>query len=86
MTGHFHVTPWGWFWLLWALAGLGVELYWLSVNAANTLSRELWGVEQIDFKHPLDFAEWTPLHVLIAVTLWGLFAWLSVHLPFGWLR
>lgn len=81
-----HITTWGWFWLAWALTGLGVEVYWLAANTANTLSRQLWGLEQIDFAHPLDFAEWTPLHYLIAVGLWLFFLWLSLHFPFGYLR
>lgn len=81
-----HVTAWGWFWLCWMLAGAGVEIYWLAVNTANTLSRQIWGLERIDFAHPLDFAEWTPAHILIAFALWMFFAWLSVHFPFGWLK
>lgn len=86
MTGHTGITAWGWFWLGWVLIGLAVELYWLAVNSANTLSREVWGVERMDFAHPLDFAEWTPLHWLIGVSLILFFAWLIVHLPFGQLR
>jgi hypothetical protein len=81
-----HVTGWGWFWAAWLLTAFGVELYWLAVNAANTLSRQIWGVERLDLAHPLDFAQWTPLHWIIAITLWGGFAWLSVHLTFGWIR
>jgi hypothetical protein len=81
-----HVTGWGWFWLAWVFSALGVELYWLAVNAANTLSRQIWGIEKLNFAHPLDFSQWTWLHWLIAITLWGGFAWLSVHFPFGWLR
>jgi hypothetical protein len=81
-----HVTAWGYFWLAWVLVALGVEGYWLFVNTANTLSRQIWGVERLDFAHPLDFAVWTPAHYIIAITLWGLFAWLSVHLVFGWIR
>jgi len=56
------------------------------VNARNTISGEVWGLEHLDLAHPLDFAAWTPLHWAIAVVVWSLFAWLSVHLPFGWLR
>lgn len=81
-----HVTAWGYFWLAWVLVALAVEGYWLAVNTANTLSRQIWGLEQLDLSHPLDFAEWTPLHYLIAFVLWGLFAWLSVHLVFAWIR
>lgn len=86
MTGHFNITAWGYFWLLWILTGIAVEIYWVVANTANTLSEEIWGIEQIDLAHPLDFAEWTPLHILITVSLWLFFAWLSVHFPFGYLR
>jgi hypothetical protein len=81
-----HVTAWGWFWLVWLFSALGVETYWLIANTANTLSRQIWAVEGIDLVHPLEFAEWSPLHWAIAFILWGLFAWLSVHFPFGYLR
>lgn len=81
-----HVTSWGWFWLSWVLVGAGVELYWLAVNTANTLSRQIWGAERLDFAHPLDFAGWTPLHWALAVAMWLFFGWLSLHFPFGWLR
>lgn len=77
---------WGWFWLSWLAVGGIVELYWIVVNAANTLSRETWGIEGLNFKHPLDFAAWSPMHWTIAIMLWLFFAWLSLHLPFGYLR
>lgn len=85
-TGLAHITPWGWFWLIWANIGSAVELYWVFTNTANTLSRQIWGLEGIDFAHPLEFSEWTWVHWTIAVCLWAFFAWLSVHFPFGWLR
>lgn len=81
-----HVTAWGYFWLLWLLSAVGVEAYWLAVNAANTLSEEVWGIERLDLAHPLDLSQWTPLHVALTIAIWALFAWLSVHLPFGYLR
>lgn len=81
-----HVTAWSKFWLVWAMTGGAVEIYWLAVNTANTLSRQIWGAEQLDFAHPLDFAEWTPLHIALTLVLWGFFAWLSVHFPFGYIR
>lgn len=85
-SGLQHVTAWGWFWLTWMLTGAIVELYWVFANTANTLSRQIWGVERIDLAHPLEFSHWTWLHWLIAACLWAFFAWLSVHFPFGWLR
>lgn len=81
-----HVTAWGWVWLAWLCAGGAVEGYWLAVNTANTLSRQVWGVENLDLAHPLDLSEWTWLHITLTLVLWGFFAWLSVHFPFGYLR
>jgi hypothetical protein len=81
-----HVTAWGWFWLSWVFVGAGVELYWLAVNAANTLSRQIWGVEHLDFAHPLEFSSWSPLHWGLTFALWLFFGWLSLHFPFGYLR
>jgi hypothetical protein len=81
-----HVTAWGWFWLTWMMTALAVELYWLAVNTANTLSRQVWAVEGLDLAHPLEFSEWMPVHWVIAIALWAFFAWLSVHFPFGYLR
>lgn len=81
-----HVTAWGYFWLAWSLVGTGVELYWVAASAANTLSRQIWGLEGIDLAHPLDLAEWSPLHWILAICLWLFFGWLSVHFPFGYLR
>ncbi len=83
---HARVTGWGWFWLAWIMTGAAVEIYWVSVASANTLSDQIWGAEGLDFAHPLDFASWLPLHWGIAITLWLLFGWLSVHFAFGWLR
>lgn len=84
---HFsQITAWGWFWTSFFGVGLAVEVYWLIVNSANTLSRQIWGVERLDLAHPLDFGEWTPFHWILSLLLWGGFAWLSVHFPFGYLR
>lgn len=81
-----HVSAWGWFWLTWMLTGAGVEIYWVFVRGANTLSRQIWGLEGLNISHPLDFAAWTWAHWAISLALWTFFAWLSVHFPFGWLR
>lgn len=81
---HYHVTAWGWFWLIWLGAGIGVETYWAIVKSVNTLSYQWWGVEMLNPAHPLDFADWTWLHIALTLALWGLLAWLSLHLPFGW--
>lgn len=80
------LTVWGWFWLAWACTGAAVECYWLAANAANTLSRQIWGIERLNLAHPLDLGYWTWEHWSLAVTLWIFFGWLSVHFPFGYLR
>jgi hypothetical protein len=81
-----HVTAFGWIWLAWVLMGTGMEFYWLAVNAGNTLSRQIWGIEHLDFAHPLEFSTWTPMHWVITLALWSFFLWLSIHFPFGYLR
>ena len=40
-----HLNPWQWFWLIWALTGLGVEIYALATNYRNTLSEQVWALE-----------------------------------------
>ena len=82
----FHPNAVTWVWLGWILFGIVWEATWLAVNAANTLSRQVWGVEGVDFAHPLDFAEWNWQHWLLAILLWLFFGWLSLHFPFAWLR
>ena len=81
-----HVTGWGWFWLAWALSASAVELYWVAVNAANTLSRQLWALEGVDPMHPLELSDWTPAHWIIAIILWLFFLWMSIHIPFYYFR
>jgi len=82
-----HLTPFGYYWLAWAFLGFLVpELYWLFRNTASTLSSEWWALEKLDFGHPLDFAEWTPLHFIFGIILLLFNLWLFVHLTFGILR
>lgn len=79
----------GWpslYWGVWILMFLGYELYWLFVNPDYTLSDTVWSLEGLNFRQPFDFAMWTDVHWAIAGTVWVLFAWLSLHLPFGLLR
>ncbi len=81
---HFHVTGWGWYWLIWFFAGFGVpEAYGLLRNTQDTLSWQFWGIEHIDFAHPFDFAEWTWEHYLIGVVLLIGMTWLFWHLVVG---
>jgi len=61
---------------------LAPEFYWALVNSANTISDNVWAAEQLG-NHPLDMADWTWLHWMIALTLWSLFGWLSIHLTLG---
>jgi hypothetical protein len=68
------------------VAFLVPELYWLQANYRNTLSEEVWALEGLNKAQPLDFAMWTGTHWAVAVTVWLLFLWLSIHLPFGLLR
>ena len=75
------MSDWGAYWLAWIFAGfLAPELYGLATVTARTLSRNTWALEHLDFGHPLDFAEWTWLHWLVAIVVWGLAVWLSGHL------
>lgn len=82
----YHVTAAGYVWLAWIAFGAIFEIFDLVYHIPWTLSRNTWAIEHLDMKHPLMFAEWTPLHWGIAIVLWSLFLWLSLHLPFGWLR
>jgi hypothetical protein len=79
-----HVTPWGIYWLAWFFLGfLAPELYWVFVNARNTLSEDFWGWEDLNQAHPFDFADWTWLHYAFGIIFAiGLF-WLFFHLIFG---
>lgn len=75
-----------WYWGLWVLAFLIPEVYWLIANPAGTLSDTTWSIEQLNMQQPFDFGMWTATHWTVAVVVWVLWAWLSVHLPFGMLR
>jgi hypothetical protein len=81
-----HLTWFSLYWLGWIVAFLVPELYWLAVNSANTLSEEVWSIEGLDKAQPFDFPMWTATHWGVALLVWGLFLWLSLHFPFGLLR
>ena len=81
-----HFIFFDWYWLAWLVAFVAPELYWFAVNGAGTLSDTIWSLEHLNASQPFDFAMWTDVHWAIAVTVWLLFLWLSVHLPFGLLR
>ena len=80
------LTWFSYYWLAWILAFLIPELYWLWVNHSNTLSDETWALENLNLNQPYDFPMWTATHWTIAISVWLLFLWLSLHLPFGLLR
>lgn len=81
---HFHVTGWGWYWLAWFFGGFGIaEAIGLIYDTQDTLSWQIWGLEQIDFQHPFDFAEWTPVHWAMGVVLLVFVVWLGAHLILG---
>lgn len=81
-----YVTWFGLYWIGWLLAFLIPEFYWLWKNSANTLSEEVWGIEQLSLSRPFDLGIWTWEHWVLALLVWGLFGWLSLHFPFGLLR
>lgn len=81
-----HLTPFGWYWLGWIIAFLVPELYWLFANSANTLSEEVWSIEGLNKVQPFDFAMWSSTHWAVALVVWLLFLWLSLHIPFGLFR
>ena len=84
---HYHLNGWSWYWASWIGIGfLAPELYWVFTNSANTLSATAWSVENLDLAQPLDLPMWTATHWSVAILVWLLFAWLSVHIPFGFLR
>lgn len=80
------VTWFGLYWIAWIVAFLVPEIYWLFKDPANTLSEEVWGLEQLSLTRPFALGAWTWEHWAIALLVWFLFGWLSVHFPFGLLR
>ena len=82
----FHLNWFSLYWLGWLLAFLIPEIWALCTNAANTLSEEVWSLESLNTAQPYDFAMWTDTHWAIALLVWLLWLWLSLHFPFGLLR
>lgn len=82
-----HITPFGWYWLIWAFLGFGLpEAYGLIWNKKDTLSWQIWGLEKMTFGHPFDFSDWTWLHYTIGIFFLIGLSWLFLHLTFGLLR
>lgn len=80
------LTSWAWYWAAWGLAGFLVPEIYTVIRGAGTLSGTVWHWENVNYAHPFDFSIWTPAHWVFAILVWGLFLWLSVHLPFHVLR
>jgi hypothetical protein len=79
-----HVTFFGWYWLTWGILGFGIpEVIGLIWNTQWTLSWQVWGLENINFAHPLDFSDWTWVHYLFGVILTAFVIWLDGHLVAG---
>jgi len=71
------------YWALWLLAFVVPELLAVFNNARYTLSDTVWTIEGLNQTQPFDIAMWSNLHWMIAGVVWGLFLWLSLHIPFG---
>lgn len=83
---NYRLVGMSWYWLAWIAAFLIPELYFVFTNPTGTLSDTVWAFEHLDNSQPYDFAMWTGTHWTAAILVWLLFAWLSLHLPFGLLR
>lgn len=77
---------WSFYWIAWLGAFLGPEIWALVSNPYNTFSENYWRLEDLNKTQPLDFAFWTNVHWAAALLVWVLWTWLSLHLPFGFLR
>lgn len=74
------------YWAMWLVAFIVPELWAVFTAPRYTLSDTVWAIENLDFAKPFDFQMWTDVHWAIAGIVWGLFLWLSLHIPFGLLR
>lgn len=84
VVAQYRPTAWGWYYLsVLGLLILAPEFYWIAVNSRNTITAQIRGLEAVNPAHPLDFATWTPLHWLIAISLNAFLVWLDVHLVGG---
>ena len=82
-------APFNWaslYWLGWVAAGFGGPEAWAIVSGhpENTLSAQVWRILDTIARQPM--SAWAWQHWVGAVVLLVLFAWLSVHFAFGWLR
>jgi hypothetical protein len=82
----FHLSWLNLVWLAWILEFAVMEGWALATAPRYTLSDTVWAIENLNVKSPFDFQMWTDVHWTIALTVWLLFGWLCLHLPFGLLR
>ena len=81
------MNGWSWYWLAWVFGGfLAPELWALYTAPRDTLSENVWILEKLNLQYPFDFAMWTDVHWAVALIVWLLFLWLSLHIPFGLFR
>jgi hypothetical protein len=82
-------NAWSWYWLIWLivtipLAFLIPELIALaSGHPENTLSAQIWRLEQFLPGHAGPIWSWTAMHFLIGGLFAVLFVWLIGHFTFG---
>jgi hypothetical protein len=81
------MTRWQIYWLVWFgvtfLAFIVPELWALFTNAKNTLSWQVWNLEQF---LPGSHTAWTWTHWLVGGILFVGCLWLAFHFMFGWIR
>lgn len=66
------------YWAVWfGILFLGPELFWLFTAPQNTLSAQVWHLEDLKPGVP-----WNFVHFLVAI----LVLWLFFHFSFGWFR
>lgn len=81
---HLHLVWYDLVWAVWLAWFLGFELFAIfSGYHLGTLSDTVWTVEGLNRQKPFDIQMWSDVHWAIAALVWGLFGWLSLHLPFG---
>ncbi len=75
---------WAKYWLVWFFGGFLVpEAFWAFVNAKYTVTQETYAFEDMNARHPLDVADWTPVHWIFGVVMVVFWMWLFGHLVLG---
>lgn len=69
------MSGWSWFWLAWAVVGIGVETWAIKRKASgDTLSEQMWSIRKLAKQHKLN--------ALFSVVMLGFFVWLALHFAF----